>query len=207
LAVIPRLEVGLTDQHGENGRLRAGFGVVRTAEPFAKAAVGARPHADTQWVAVSLGHVSGGLWERLVTQSRGGLGEQGMAEGLLLRRVGVGARTGPFERVAARLDVALQIACRPTDPTQILEPVVVRFELLVSHAPVLNSHVRRQEARAVALGQVCSETEIGGEKSPGLTVPVHAAAAYSVGGHERTPRTDRQGSLGGFVAEGERRLV
>ena len=65
----------------------------------------------------------------------------------------------------------------------------------------------RQERRAVALGQVRLQHEVGRQEAPGLGVPVHAAAADAVRRHERAPTADRQRGLVHLVAEREGGLV
>ena len=74
-----------------------------------------------------------------------------MTEGLLLRRRRIGPRARAFERVAAVLDLALEVAGRARGAAQIFELVVVRLELVIGDAPVLDRHVLGQKARAVTL--------------------------------------------------------
>src|SRR5580765_1116635 len=100
-----------------------------------------------------------------------------MSKGLLLRRIGVRSRTRSLEGIAAVLDLALKVSGRATGAAEVLEPVVVRLEFLVSDAPVLDGHVGRQKLRAVALQQVRAQHEVRRQESPGLRVPVHATAA------------------------------
>ncbi len=57
-----------------------------------------------------------------------------MAEGLGLRRGGVGPRARPFERIAAFENLPLQIAGGAGRPTKIFELVVVRLEIVIGDA-------------------------------------------------------------------------
>src|ERR1044071_5841507 len=114
-----------------------------------------------------------------------------MAEALFLRRIGRGPGTLALERIAAVLNLTVQIAGRSTCTAEIFESVVVGLEVVISDAPILNGHVVGKEARAIAFGQMCSQHEIAGKKAPGLRIPVDPAAANSVGRHERTPAADR----------------
>ena len=76
--------------------------------------------------------VAGGLRKRFVAELRGCLGEQRVAERLLLRRRRVGPRARPFERVAAGLGCPLEIAGGARGPAQILELVVMRLQFAIS---------------------------------------------------------------------------
>jgi len=80
----------------------------------------------------------------------------------------------------------------------------MRFELVVSDAPVLDRDVLWQEFRAVTLGQMRLQHEISRQKAPSLRVPMHARAADPIGQQERAPGTDRQCCLAGVVATRER---
>ena len=112
LAIVARGEIRLAHQHRQDRRLRARLRIVAAAEPFAEAAIGARPQRHAERIGVGLRQVAGRLRKRLVAQLARGLGEQRVAERLLLRRRRIGARARPLERIAAVLDLAAA-DCRP----------------------------------------------------------------------------------------------
>src|SRR5581483_2146832 len=108
-------------QNREDGRLRTRLRVVAAAEPFAEAAVAARSLAHAERVAIGLREIARGLRERLVAELPRRLCEQRVTEGLLLRRVRIGTRARPLERVAALQDFSLQVAGLTAGPAEILE--------------------------------------------------------------------------------------
>src|SRR6266436_7345121 len=125
LAVRARLEVWPSYQRGQDRGLRAGLRVIAAAEPFAIAAKGARAEGDAERVRVCLRQVAGGLRKRGVTHLLCGLREECGAVGLLLRRRRVFSRAEAFERVAASLLLALDIARLARCAAQILELIVM----------------------------------------------------------------------------------
>ena len=74
-------------------------------------------------------------------------GEQRRAVGHVHRRIGILARARAFERIAAVLLLAVQIAGLAADAAEIFELVVIRLELVIGDAPVLDRHAFRQNAR------------------------------------------------------------
>ena len=90
---------------------------------------------------------------------------------------------------------------------EIFEAIVMRLELVIGDAPILDRHVLRQEAGAVAFGEMRARDEVRRQKPPGLRIPVHAAAADAVRRHEGAPAADRQRRLVHLVAEGEGGLL
>ena len=119
--IVARVEIRFADQHRQDRRLRAGFRVVAAAEPFAKAAIGAGAKPQSERIGVGLRHVAGRLRERLVAELARRLAPQRVAEALLLRRSWIWPRARAFERIAARLDLAFQVAGRAGRAAQILE--------------------------------------------------------------------------------------
>src|SRR6185437_110804 len=99
---------------------------------------------------------------------------------------------------------AAAVAGLAGNAAQVFPLVVVRFQLLVGDAPVLDRHVVRDRLLAVALFVVGAQQEIGRQESPVLPVPVHAGAAHARGRQERTELTHRQGELVGPIAERQR---
>ena len=82
------------------------------------------------------------------------------------------ART--LKRVAAVLNDALEITGGATDTAQLLEFIVIRLQFRVGHTPVLDAHVAGQGFFAVTFQVMAAHAEIAREKTPALTVPVHA---------------------------------
>ena len=201
-----RLEIRFAHQHRQDRGLRTGLGIIGAAEPFAEAAIGALPERDAERIGVGLRKISGRLREWLVAEFLGGLRKQRVAVALLLRRRRIGPRARALERIAAVLDRSLEIAGFARRAAQIFELVVMRLEIVVGDAPILDGHVLRQEIGAVALRQVTAQHEIGRQKAPSLGVPMHAGAADAVAEHERAPVAHRQRRLVGVVAERHRHL-
>src|SRR6185437_14262072 len=124
------------------------------AEPFAETAVAAGSLAHSERIAIGLREVARGLRERLVAELPCRLSEEGVTEGLRLRRVGIGTGPWALERVAALQDLALKIARLTAGSAEILEAIVMRLELRVSDAPILDRHVGRQKVRSITLREM-----------------------------------------------------
>src|SRR3546814_1122919 len=92
----------------------------------------------------------------------GRLGKQCRRVGHVHRRIGIIAAARALERVAAGLRLAAEIAGLAADAAEIFETVVIGFELVVAHPPVLHRHVGRQDA--VALLVVAAGHEIAGQE-------------------------------------------
>ena len=110
LALGARLEIGFAHEHRQHRGLRACLRVVGAAEPHAEAAEGALPHADAERIGVVGGEICGRRWEWMIADRARGLGEQRRRVGHLHRRQRIVALARPFERIAARLDDAVEIA-------------------------------------------------------------------------------------------------
>src|ERR1019366_4357617 len=94
------------------------------------------------------------------------------------RRCRIFAGSCALERVAAGLYLPVQIACSAAGAAKLVELIVMRFELLVGHAPVLNAEIVIGDGfLAIVLLIVALGQEIGRQKAPDLAVPMHAAAA------------------------------
>ena len=167
-------EVRFPDEHRKDGGLWRGLGIIAAPEPFAEAAIGAGSEPGAERVYVGLRHIAGGLRKRLVAKLARGLGEQGMTEGLGLRRIGVRPRARSLEGIAAFEDLTLQIARGARRPTKIFELVIVRLEIIVGDAKVLDRHVVGQKFRAISLRQMRLENEVGWQEPERLRVPVEA---------------------------------
>src|SRR5439155_7093491 len=103
----------------------------------AEAAERAFEHLYAVEVAVVLSHRRGWALERHVTQRGHRLGEQFALIGAPRRRVWILARARPFVRIAACLDLAVQVASLAADAQDFLELVIVGFDLVPGDAPVL----------------------------------------------------------------------
>ena len=162
-ALGARLEIRLAQQHRQDRRLRAGLGIIGAAEPFAEAAKGALAERDAERIGVGLRQISRRLRKRLVAELLRGLGEQRVAVALLLRRRRIGPRARALERIAAVLDLAVEIAGRARGAAQILELIVMRLEIVVGDAPILDGHVLRQEnsRRNAASNASCATKSLG----------------------------------------------
>ena len=124
-----------------------------------------------------------------------------MAETLLLRGIGIRARARSLKRIAAFVNLPAQIAGGAARPAEIFKSVVMRLEIFIGDAPILDRHVFGKEARAIALGQMRFQHEVAGQKSPGFSIPVHASAPDTIRRHESAPRADRESGLIHLVAE------
>ena len=129
------------------------------------------------------------------------LGEQRLGVALLHRRRRIVPLARAFERIAAGLDLALDVAGLAGNAGDLLEPVVMRLQF------VLNLVTFRHDAGAVALDHVAADAKVVGQEAPGLAVPVQAGAADAVARQEAAPFADRQRGLRGVVAHGQRFLL
>src|SRR6185437_6681404 len=116
LALIARREIGLAHQNRQDGRLRTRFRVISAAEPLAEPAIAAGSLTHAEGVAVSLREIARGLRKRLVAKLACRLGEERVAEGLLLRRVRIGPGARTLERIAALEDLSLRFPAWPQVP-------------------------------------------------------------------------------------------
>src|SRR4029450_7512338 len=85
---------------------------------------------------------------------------------------------------------------------EILEAVIVRLELVVGDAPVLDRPLRIDEALAVALLEMRAIDEVGRLEAPGRAVPVRRRAAQARARHKTLPAPHRQRRLPRCVAKG-----
>src|SRR6516225_9039509 len=122
-----------------------------TCIALAKTAKHTRIELHAFRVGVWPAQIGRGLRKGMVAERRGRLSEQRALKVLLHWGRWVLARTRPFKRIPARLDHAAQVTRLAAGAEQILETIVVRFELGVADTPVLNAQVRIKEIRAVAL--------------------------------------------------------
>src|SRR5262245_53285267 len=130
--------------------MRARLGVNLTAETLTIAAIVAGAEGNAVGIDVGLRHVGGRSGKGVITQAFRSLLEQRSRVGLNHRRVGIFALARSLKHVAALDLLPAQIAGLARDPTEIFELVVVGLELVVGDTPVLQLHVRRNDASAVA---------------------------------------------------------
>src|ERR1700686_1269698 len=138
----------------------------------AEAAARAFEHLYAVQVAVILSHRRGWALERHVTQRAHRVGEQGTLMRAPRRRVWILARARPFVRIAAWLDLAVQVAGLTADAKDMLELVVVRFDLVPGDAPVLQMAVLGNERCAIAFLDARVHFEIMREKAARIAAPV-----------------------------------
>ena len=128
---------------------------------------------------------------------------------LLHRRGWVFPRTRRLEWISARLDLALDVAGLAAYPAEIFEAIVVRLELRISDAPILDRQLRTtcfEKLLAVALLDMRLVDEIGDLEAEALAVPVHERAAQARSRQKARPPADRQSGLVGSVAKRHRLL-
>src|SRR5271154_6852957 len=102
-----------------------------------EAATRAFEHLYAVQVAVVLSHRRGWALEGHVAQRTHRVGEQGALMRAPRRRVWILARARPLVRIAACLDLAVQVAGLAADAENLLKLVIVGFDLVPGDAPVL----------------------------------------------------------------------
>src|SRR5712672_53689 len=96
----------------------------------AEAAARAFEHLYAVQVAVVLRHRRGWALERHVAQRTHRVGEQSAFIRALRRRVWILARARPFVRIAACLELAVQVAGLTADAEDMLKLVIIRFDVV-----------------------------------------------------------------------------
>ncbi len=136
------------------------------------------------------------------THARGRIVEQlHHAQGLELGR-GIVAAARPFEDVAPRLDLALDVARLPGDSGDALPAVVERLQLVVRDTPVLKLHLAVIGLlAAVARDRFRADLEVPGREAPGHARPVEARPADAAAHLEDAEIAQGRGDLPGMVAE------
>ena len=104
--IVAQRKIRFANQEWQDGRLRTGFGIIAATEPLAKSAIGAWAQMKPQRICIGLRHIAGRLGKRLVAEVARGLCKQCVAEGLFLRRVGVGPGARSLKRITAFLNLA-----------------------------------------------------------------------------------------------------
>src|ERR1700720_3630467 len=98
---------------------------------------------------------------------------------LLLRRSRIVSRPRRFMRIAAGLNLTFDVAGLAAGTQQVLEAIVVRFQVIVRDPPILNGQIRIEEVLAVALASAGRQLKVVSLKTVSLAVPMHHGAAES----------------------------
>ncbi len=194
-------EVLVAKGRRDHGDMRAGLGIGLTSEILAEAAILALAELNAVRIGVGAAHVGGGARKRMISELLRRLREHFAGEARLERRVRILARARPLEGIASLHNPAGDVARLPGDARHILELVVVRFELGITHRPVGQLHVRRDEGFAISLFHAGTQCVVMRRKAIGLSVPVHAGAAHAFARQEGAEPAHRQRLLARLVAE------
>jgi hypothetical protein len=100
------------------------------------------------------------------------------------------------------LNLAFDVSGLAAGPTEIFEPIVVRLELVIGDAPILNGQVRIDEALAITLLEMGLVDEIDRLKAIRLAIPMHQRAAQTGSRQVSDPSPHRQRGLIRRVAGG-----
>src|SRR3984893_5984179 len=160
LAVGAKLVVGIAERDRQDDGLRTRLGEVLAGEAFAESAEDALLQRQPLGIGIGLAHRRRGRRVGMVAQALGAFAEERGVVGLLHRRRWIVARPRPFEWVSAVLDAALDVSRPAAGAAEILEAIVVRLELVVGDAPVLDRELWIDEAPAVALLEMCPVDEV-----------------------------------------------
>jgi hypothetical protein len=107
-------------------------------------------------------------------------------------RGGVFARPRRFEGIAARLNFSFDVARLAAGSAQVLELVIIGFELLVSDPPILDRHTKSiDELLAVPLLHRRLQHKVLLLEAEGLPVPVDPGSTQVSARQEGSPATDR----------------
>ena len=196
LALAAHRVAARVERDREPRRLRARLRVDLASEARAEAAVETAAPLVAEGIGERLREDARRLRERVQAEVLARLGEH-----LAVRRhVQGGVRVRPaaraLERVAARDDLPVQVARLAGGADVVLERVVVRLELVVGDAPVLDGAALGDLLLAVALDHVRAVAEVGRQEAPELARPVHHRAAESLTRVERAvlPHRQRRGT-------------
>src|SRR4029077_19575107 len=170
------------------------------AEALAIAAILAGTELGAVGVCIRLRRICGWARKRVIAGIARGVAEHLARENGRQRRERIFPRARCLERIAARLNLAVDVAGFAGDRSGILELVVVGLELSVSDAPILDGHVLWDKALAVARLVIGADFEFHIGPAPGMTTPMDAGAADHLAGQERAEPTHRECFLGRTVA-------
>src|ERR1043166_5348935 len=139
--------------------------------------------------------LAAGTGEWMIAKLLRGGREQCRTKHHVERRIGILASPRALEWISAVLDRPFDVAGPPGNSAQIFELVVMGFELVVGHAPVLDRHRVGNRSGAIALRIVAARDEIRRKKPPGHAIPMDAGAADAGAGQKRTELAHRQRGL------------
>jgi hypothetical protein len=135
--------------------------------------------------------IGGRCWEGVISEAFCGLGEDqpGLRHNEGLVRIFVAAWA--FKDIAAFNPLAAQIACLAGGAAQALEVVIVRLDVVIADAPVLDRHVLRDCVATIALRQMTAQDKFARQKTPSDAVPVRAGTAETIANGRDVPLAHR----------------
>ena len=201
IGVRAQLEFRIGHHHREHAHVRRRLGVGFAAEALAEAAIDAFAHHRAFGIGVGGAGVGRRLREGMIAELLGRLLEQHAGKPALQRLVGEFVAARPFEDIAAVDLGAAQVSRLARYAAQFLELVVMRLELGIGDAEILDRHLGRHEIAAVFLGVVRLQHVVGFETAPGGAVPMRAGAADIRARHERAQPPHRQRGLAARMAQ------
>ncbi|MNP04130.1 hypothetical protein D3C76_960360 [compost metagenome] len=167
----------------------------------AVAAVGTRRHAYAQRVHIGRADVGYGNIKWVEAHLRGTVAIHLHQLRVFQRRCRELAAAWPFERVAARLQLAVDVARHAGDTSDALEAVVERLEVGIGNAPVLHLLQALELARTVTLQRGRAHAEVPLGEAPSHASPVEACATDRLAHLKSLQFAGRHGGLAGLIAE------
>src|SRR3984957_19010194 len=107
-------------------------------------------------------------------------------------------------RIAARLNLALDVARLTAGAEQVLEAIVVWLQIIVGDAPILDGEVRIEKILAVSFARARRQLKIVRLKAVGLAIPMHHGATEARARKKGLPAPNRQSHLRSLVAKRHR---
>ena len=201
-----RAELEIRVAHGDRDHRHVGaaLGIRLAAEALAIAAILASAELRTVRIRIGARRVGGRSRERMIAVVLCRGGEHLARQDRRQRRQRIFARAGRLKRVAARLDLPADVAGLAGNRRRVFEPVVIRLQLVVGDAPVLDRHIGGNEILAVALLVHGAHLELHVGPPPGVAAPMHARSADHLAGQERAEAAHRQRFLGWIIADRQR---
>ncbi|MND88334.1 hypothetical protein D3C80_803570 [compost metagenome] len=204
VSVGAQLKAFFHTQRRQNVDVRRSLGIHVAGITAAETAEVARPHLRTVRVGIGIGGVGGRQVIRVITYFQRCLLEQLGREGIFLRRQREVVRTVTGERVAALLTHFLAFdGPGGTGSTEYFFGLIEEWlQLGVAHAEILDGHVFRDKALAVALFVMAAHTQFNRIDPEMDAGPVQARAAHAGTRQERRQLAVRHRSLAGIVTNG-----
>src|SRR6516162_9524126 len=170
---------------------------------MARTEAGARAfeHLYAVQVAVVLSHRRGRTLERHVTQRADRVREEGALMRAPRRRIWILARARPFVRIAAGLDLAVEVARLAADAEDLLKLVVVGFDIVPGDAAILQIAALGNERCAIAFLNARAHFEIMRQEAARVAAPVCRCATDHLAWLERPHLTHGQRRLRVVVAK------